>query len=101
MGPLGSFIQLRAGRRWNCGRRGSVASLGGEDAAKVGTRPDEMAAAAVAEVERNLRRLIFMVLQAPLFEGGGVLSGNHTLRGWSGGCWMGLRKKRSGNRECT
>ena len=63
----------------------------GEDAAKVGTRPDEMAAAAVAEVERNLRRLIFMVLQAPLREVG-VLSGNHTLRGWSGVCWMELRK---------
>src|SRR5512146_505899 len=27
MGPLGSFIQFLAGRRWNCGRRGSDASL--------------------------------------------------------------------------
>src|ERR1700733_10899635 len=25
MGPLGSFIQFLAGRRWNWGRRGSVA----------------------------------------------------------------------------
>src|ERR1700733_13728658 len=84
MGPLGSFIQLRAGRRWNWGRRGSEASLEGADAAKAGARPDEIAAAAVAEVERNLRRLIFMVLHAPLREVG-VLSGNHTLRGWGWG----------------
>src|SRR5579871_1121458 len=27
MGPLGSFIQFLAGRRWNCGRRGSEASF--------------------------------------------------------------------------
>src|SRR5947209_4680143 len=26
MGPLGSFIQLAAGSRWNCGRSGSLAS---------------------------------------------------------------------------
>src|ERR1700735_5412505 len=92
MGPLGSFIQLRAGRRWNWGRRGSksrrrASSPRGISAAKALVRPDEMAAAAVAEVERNLRRLIFMVLQAPLREVG-ALSGNHTLRGWSGVFWM-------------
>jgi hypothetical protein len=78
---------LRAGRRWNWGRRGSVASLDGEGAARAGARPEEIKAAVVAEVERNLRRLIFMVLHAPLREVG-VLSENHTLRRGGEVCWM-------------
>src|SRR5271168_3304376 len=27
MGPLGSFIQFAAGSKWNCGRKGSAASV--------------------------------------------------------------------------
>ena len=41
-----------------------MASLEGASAPNAGMRPEEMVAAAVAEVERNLRRFIFIVLRA-------------------------------------
>ncbi len=61
--------------------------MDGAAAAKAGARPAETMAAVAAEVERNLRRLIFMVLRVPLREVG-VLSGNHTLRRGGEVCWM-------------
>src|SRR5579859_2737264 len=63
MGPLGSFIQLRAGSRWNCGRRGSLANSDAEFGANaMATREGRAAAAAMMAVEeRKIRRLVFML----------------------------------------
>src|ERR1700727_819457 len=61
MGPLGSFIQLCAGIRWYCGRRGSLASLR-QRAAVVGStfdaksRLQSRASMAALEVFRKERR---------------------------------------------
>src|ERR1700761_6423595 len=58
IGPLGSFIQFLAGRRWNWGRRGSEARFfsGALSAGRFCGRSVERAAAA-AEDFRNARRL--------------------------------------------
>src|ERR1700729_510489 len=62
MGPQGSFIQPRAGCRWNAGRCGSVrGSTGDGDAAKAfSNRWVRVPAVARAKVLRTVRRVSFM-----------------------------------------
>src|SRR5580704_16908677 len=62
MGPLGSFIQFLAGRRWNWGRRGSEARLCSLARRFLGWRMVR-AAAAVVDLRKWRRRMKEMLQQ--------------------------------------